>query len=100
VRESTREIGPYGPILGWNGRALANGPGAALPSALAVTGHSSAPALASLPVAGVPTAPATVLAQAHPVGIVALALVGLVVAMLALLAGEGDSNSNISASHS
>jgi hypothetical protein len=50
--------------------------------------------------AGVPTTPATVLAQSDPVGVVALGLVCLVVAMLALLAGEGDSNSNVSASHS
>jgi hypothetical protein len=49
---------------------------------------------------GVATTPATVLAQTHPVGVVALALVGLIVAMLALLAGEGDSNTYVSASHS
>jgi hypothetical protein len=44
-------------------------------------------------------APATVLAQSDPIGTVALALVGLVVAMLAVLAGEGDSYSNVSAGH-
>ena len=55
--------------------------------------------LASLPMAGVATAPAAVLAQGDPVGVVALALVGLVVAMLAILAGEGDSDSDVSAGH-
>jgi hypothetical protein len=50
-------------------------------------------------VAGVPAAPATVLAQGDPIGAVALALVGLVIAMLAVLAGEGDSYSNVSAGH-
>jgi hypothetical protein len=39
------------------------------------------------------------LAQGDPIGVVALALVGLVVAMLALLAREGDSDSNVSAGH-
>jgi hypothetical protein len=57
-------------------------------------------ALASLPVAGVPTAPATVLAQGHPIGIVALALIRLIVPVLALLACEGDCNPYVSASHS
>jgi hypothetical protein len=47
-----------------------------------------------------PTAPAAVLAQADAVGVVALALVCLIVAMLALLAGEGDSDANVSAGHS
>jgi hypothetical protein len=49
--------------------------------------------------AGMPAAPATVLAQAHPIGVVALGLICLIVAMLALLTGEGDSDSDISASH-
>src|SRR6185437_7424752 len=71
----------------------------ALSCALAVTGHGSAPALASLPVAGVTAAPAAVLAQRHPVGVVALALVRLVVAVLALLAREGDCYPNVSAGH-
>jgi hypothetical protein len=48
---------------------------------------------------GVATTPATVLAQAYAIGRVALALVGLIVAMLALLASEGDSYSNVSAGH-
>jgi hypothetical protein len=107
VRERSWKIRPNRPGLGWSRGALTCGPGhrirrtwSALPCALAVTGHGSAPALASLPVAGVPTAPATVLAQAHPIGIVALGLVCLVVAVLALLAGEGDSDPNVSASHS
>jgi hypothetical protein len=46
-----------------------------------------------------PAAPATVLAQGDPVGVVALALVGLVVAMLTLLASEGDCDANVSAGH-
>jgi hypothetical protein len=49
--------------------------------------------------AGVPAAKTTVLAQGDPIRVVALALVGLVVAVLALLAREGDSNSNVSAGH-
>jgi hypothetical protein len=100
MRKRSGKVGAYGPVLSWSGRTLAYGPRAALPCALAVTSHDSAPALAGLPVAGVPTAPATVLAQAHPIGVVALALIRLVVAMLALLTGEGDSDPNVSASHS
>jgi hypothetical protein len=49
--------------------------------------------------AGVAATPAAVLAQRHPVGVVALALISLIVAVLALLAREGDSDSNVSASH-
>jgi hypothetical protein len=71
----------------------------ALLCTFAVTSHSSAPALTGLPMAGVLATPTAVLAQAHPVGVVALALVRLVVAMLALLAGEGDRNSYVSAGH-
>jgi hypothetical protein len=74
-------------------------PHAALLCTFTVTSHCSAPALTGLPMAGVLATPATVLTQRHPVRVVALALVGLVVAMLALLAGEGDSDSDISASH-
>src|SRR3984957_777279 len=72
---------------------------AALLCTFTVTSHDSAPALTGLPVAGVLATPTAVLAQADPVWIVALALVCLVVAMLALLAGEGDSNSDVSAGH-
>src|SRR5580704_17943921 len=72
---------------------------AALLCTFAVTSHDSAPALTGLPVAGVLATPTAVLAQADPVGVVALALVCLVVAMLALLAREGDSNTNVSAGH-
>src|SRR5580704_4309729 len=72
---------------------------ATLLCAFAVTGHGGAPALAGLPVPGVPATPAAVLAQGDPVGVVALALVGLVVAMLTLLASEGDSDANVSAGH-
>jgi hypothetical protein len=50
-------------------------------------------------VAGVLATPTAVLAQGDPVRVVALALVCLVVAMLALLAGEGDSDSDVSAGH-
>jgi hypothetical protein len=49
--------------------------------------------------AGVLAAVAAVLAQRDPVWVVALALIRLVVAMLALLAREGDSDSDVSASH-
>lgn len=44
-------------------------------------------------------APAAVLAHFNPVWIVALALICLVVAALAVLAGEGYSDSNVSAGH-
>jgi hypothetical protein len=43
--------------------------------------------------------PAAVFAQLDPLRVVALALVGLVVPALALLAGEGDSDPDISAGH-
>src|SRR2546422_5904958 len=43
--------------------------------------------------------PISVLAHCHPIGIVALALVGLVVAPFALLASECDGDSNVSAGH-
>jgi hypothetical protein len=49
--------------------------------------------------ARVPAAPAAVLAQADAIGVVALALIRLVVAPLAVLAGEGDSDANVSAGH-
>jgi hypothetical protein len=49
--------------------------------------------------AGVLATPAAVLAQGDAIGVIALALVGLVVAMLAVLASEGDSDSYVSASH-
>jgi hypothetical protein len=49
--------------------------------------------------AGVLATPAAVLAQPDAIGVVALALIGLVVAVLALLAGEGDSDPNVSAGH-
>jgi hypothetical protein len=48
---------------------------------------------------GVPATPPTVFAQGDPVGVIALALVRLVVAALALLAGEGHSDPDVSASH-
>jgi hypothetical protein len=49
--------------------------------------------------AGVLATEAAVLAQGDAVGVVALALVGLIVAMLALLAREGDSDPYVSAGH-
>ncbi len=81
----------------WTARSLATS--LALLCTFAVTGHSWVPALTRLPMAGVFATPAAVLAQRHPIGVVALALVCLIVAMLALLACEGDSDSHISAGH-
>jgi hypothetical protein len=49
--------------------------------------------------AGVLATPAAVLAQADPIGVVALALIRLIVAVLALLASERDSDPDVSASH-
>jgi hypothetical protein len=46
-----------------------------------------------------PATPTAVLAKLDPVRIVPLGLLGLVVTPLALLAREGDGDSNISASH-
>src|SRR5262249_51536354 len=76
--ERSGQVGSHRLALRWPRRRLANWTRSSLSGALAVTGHSCAPALASLPVAGVTTAPATVLAQRHPVRVVALALVRLV----------------------
>src|SRR3954453_23436195 len=47
----------------------------------------------------VPPAPLAVLAQGDAVRVVALGLLGLVVPALALLAGEGDGDPDISAGH-
>src|ERR1700737_1527145 len=55
--------------------------------------------LASFPVACVPPTPAAVLRQRDAIRVVALALVRLVVASLALLAREGDSDPYVSAGH-
>src|SRR5947207_14260942 len=55
--------------------------------------------LPGLPVTGVPPAPPAVLAQRDAFRVVALGLVGLVVAPLALLAGEGDTDAHISTGH-
>src|SRR3954447_6657425 len=57
------------------------------------------PRLARLPVARVRAAPLAVLAQRDAIRVVALALVRLVVAPLALLAGEGDCDADVSAGH-
>jgi hypothetical protein len=48
---------------------------------------------------GVALTPPAVLAQLQAFGIVALALVGLVVAALALLAGKSGSDPNVSTGH-
>src|ERR687889_22051 len=71
----------------------------ALLGSLAITGHDGSPRLAGLPVARVRPAPLAVLAQRDAIGVVALALVLLVVAPLALLAGEGDCDADVSAGH-
>ena len=80
-------------------RALGGAARLALLGSLVGLGPRRAPALAGLPVAGVRPAPPAVLAQRHAVGVVALALVGLVVAPLAVLAGEGHCDSHVSAGH-
>ena len=69
--------------------------GLALLRALAVTSHASA----CLLVRGVLPAPTAVLAELDPVRIVPLGLLGLIVPPLALLACEGDGDSDVSASH-
>jgi hypothetical protein len=46
-----------------------------------------------------PATPAAVLAQGDPVGVVALALIRLVVTLLALLASERDCDAYVSAGH-
>src|SRR5215210_1530714 len=56
--------------------------------------------LARLLVCGVVTAPAAVLAQLDPVGRISPRLIRLIVAPLALLTCEGDSDSYVSAGHS
>lgn len=71
----------------------------ALLRTFAVAGHSSSRGLARLPMSGMRLAPAAVLAQLDPLRVVALALVRLIVAPLAVLACEGDGDSNVSAGH-
>src|SRR3954449_1833415 len=48
---------------------------------------------------GMPPAPLAVLAQRDAIRVVALGLVGLIVPALALLAGEGHSDPDVSAGH-
>src|ERR1700749_49203 len=55
--------------------------------------------LAGLAVARMPPAPLAVLAQRDALGVVALGLVGLIVAPLALLAREGDADAHVSGGH-
>jgi hypothetical protein len=71
----------------------------ALLRASAIAGHVASLALASLPVGRVRLAPAAVLAQLNPLGVVALALVRLVIPSLAVLARERDCDPNVSAGH-
>ena len=59
----------------------------------------TSPRSAGLLVRGVPATPVAVLAQLEPIGSVATRLVRLVVASLALLAGERDGDSDFSAGH-
>src|SRR5918999_15995 len=79
------------------------GPALCLPllGPLTVTCHAytGARRSAGLLVRRMPATPAAVLAELDPVGIVPLRLLGLVVAPLALLAREGDGDSDVSASH-
>src|SRR5215218_6623017 len=55
--------------------------------------------LAGLAVPGVPPAPLAVLAKRDAIRVVALGLIRLVVPALALLAGEGHSDPDVSAGH-
>jgi hypothetical protein len=55
--------------------------------------------LARLAVRGMPLAPLAVLVKLQPLRVVALALIRLVVAALALLAGEGRSDPHVSTGH-
>src|ERR1700750_2794526 len=55
--------------------------------------------LARLAMPGMPPAPLAVLAQGDAIRVIALGLLGLVVPALALLAGEGDGDPDISAGH-
>src|SRR3954469_13997400 len=71
--------------------------GLAILRSLAIACHDRG--LPGLPMARVAAAPLAVFAQRDALGIVALGLVGLVVAPLALLAGEGDSDAHVSAGH-
>src|ERR1700716_2298237 len=64
---------------------------------LAVARHPGR--LASLAVVGMPTAPTAGLPQLDAVRVVALALIRLVVPPLALLAGKGDRDTDVSAGH-
>ncbi len=61
--------------------------------------RTRSPASARLAVRGVAPAPATVFAQLQSLGIVALALIRLVVPALAVLAGEGGSDPDVSTGH-
>src|SRR3954454_21147101 len=96
VVELTGRVGPAG--LARRGRARLGAPGLALLGSLSITRHGAAP-LAGLPVARVATAPAAVLAQRDAIGVVALGLVGLIVAPLAVLTGESHSDAHVSAGH-
>src|SRR3954452_6726530 len=67
---------------------------------VSIRGHADGSRdLAGLPVARVRAAPLAELAQGDAIRRVALGLVGLVIAPLALLAGEGHSDAHVSAGH-
>ena len=71
-----------------------------VPRSFAVASHAEIPPnSARFAVSGVALAPAAVFAQLESLGVVPLALVRLVVPALALLAGEGGSDPDISAGH-
>ena len=79
--------------------ALVAGSPLCLPLRPSLRHRYTSPRSAGLLMRGVPAAPVTVLAQLEPIGSVATRLVALVVASLALLAGERDGDSDFSAGH-
>src|SRR4029077_6778184 len=79
-----------------SGRRVSGTPSAGLLCAFAVARHEES---ARFAVVGVAPAPAAVLAQLDALGVIALALVGLVIPALTLLASEGDGDPDVSAGH-
>jgi hypothetical protein len=86
-------------LRGRGPRVLRSATCLALLCSVSVTGHGKFAPLAGLSVAGVRPAPLAELPQRDAIWVVALALVGLIVTPLALLAGEGDSDAHVSAGH-
>ena len=81
-------------------RTLGGLAGTTLTCAFAVTSHGTLPASsARLAVRRVAATPAAVLAQLQSLRVVPLALIGLVIAALALFARESGSDPNVSTSH-